>query len=70
MKLKYDAEYRCRACGIFSVKNQTEICESKSCPKCHRDSPFVRGAVWREEETAIKKIHKTQKRLPVPEEMT
>jgi phage FluMu protein Com len=63
MKLKYDADYRCRNCGVFTLKEQTNIHESIDCPKCRRTSDFVRGLVWRIEEPVTKKVHKTQKKL-------
>jgi len=63
MKLKYDADYRCRNCGTFVLNGQSNIHDSVDCPKCHRNSEFVRGIVWRDEEIVTKKIRKGQKKL-------
>ena len=64
MKLKYDANYRCRNCGIIPKSGITELYESITCPKCKRSCEFVNGQVWRVEEVTTKKLHKTQKKLP------
>jgi len=63
MKLKYDAEYRCPHCGIFTLAEQTNIHDSVDCAKCHRSSKFIRGKVWRipDEETRTK--HKSQRAI-------
>lgn len=63
MKLRYDADYRCRSCGIFPLKEQQNIHESIDCPKCHRISEFVRGVVWRIPDGEFRKKHKSQKDL-------
>jgi Zn finger protein HypA/HybF involved in hydrogenase expression len=63
MKLKYDAEYRCRACGVFTMSNQSNIHDSVDCPKCHRSGEFVRGKVWRIPDGESRKKHKSQKAI-------
>jgi len=68
MKLNYDAEYRCRACGVFTLNKQTNIHNSVDCPKCHRSSDFVRGKVWRLPDEEPRKKHKSQKSLAIEED--
>jgi phage FluMu protein Com len=63
MKLRYDADYQCRSCGKFTLKDQANVHASVDCPKCHRTSDFVRGTVWRIEEFSTRKKHKGQKAI-------